>query len=82
MCTTADIVVRQIDLASPEIGDLLVFNDIGAYSITEGIYLFLSHPLPAVLLQKGNNVTLLRKAHETYIINSSFFNGDLYGRTS
>ncbi|MBO4857144.1 MAG: alanine racemase [Treponema sp.] len=70
LCTTADIVVRQIDLASPEIGDLLVFNDIGAYSITEGIYLFLSHPLPAVLLQKGNNVTLLRKAEETYIINS------------
>lgn len=70
LCTTADIVIRKLKLESPENGDLLVFNDIGAYSITEGIYLFLSHPLPSVLLFDGNNYSVLRKSQETYILNS------------
>ena len=70
LCTTADIVLRQLPLSSPEIGDLLVFNDIGAYSITEGIYLFLSHPLPVVLVNDNDKISMLRKAVETYIINA------------
>ncbi len=70
LCTTADIVLRKLKLESPENGDLLVFNDIGAYSITEGIYLFLSHPLPSVLLFDGNNYSVLRKSQETYTLNS------------
>lgn len=70
LCTSADIVVRQIPLKSPVIGDFLVFNDIGAYSITEGLYLFLSHPLPVILCRDADGVRLLRKMVETYIINS------------
>lgn len=70
LCTTADIVLRQFPLASPSIGDLLIFKDIGAYSITEGIYLFLSHPLPAVLCKDGENITILRNLEETYKLNS------------
>jgi diaminopimelate decarboxylase len=70
LCTTADIVLRKLSLNSPGIGDFLVFNGIGAYSITEGIYLFLSHPLPSVLLFNGNNFSVLRKNQETYILNS------------
>ena len=70
LCTTADIVLRQLPLVSPAIGDLLVFKDIGAYSITEGIYLFLSHPLPAVVCNDGGKISLLRKSEETYILNS------------
>ena len=70
LCTTADIVLRQLLLTSPAVGDVLVFNDIGAYSITEGIYLFLSHPLPAVLCSDGGKIRVLRKATETYILNS------------
>lgn len=69
LCTTADIVIRQLPLSNPTIGDLLVFNDIGAYSITEGIYLFLSHPLPTVLCNDNGNVTVLRKPEETYMLN-------------
>ena len=52
------------------IGDFLVFNGIGAYSITEGIYLFLSHPLPTVLLFNGTSYCILRKQKETYILNA------------
>jgi len=69
LCTTADIVLRKLPLQSPAIGDLLVFGDIGAYSITEGIYLFLSHPLPAVLCDDGEKITVLRKSEETYKLN-------------
>lgn len=70
LCTTADIVLRKIKLESPENGDLLIFNEIGAYSVTEGIYLFLSHPLPTVLLYNGKNYSVLRKTQETYTLNS------------
>ncbi|MCR5724501.1 MAG: alanine racemase [Treponema sp.] len=69
LCTTADIVLRKLPLASPAIGDLLVFVDIGAYSITEGIYLFLSHPLPAVLCTDGETIQQLRQAEETFVLN-------------
>ncbi len=70
LCTTADIVLRKLSLSSPSIGDMLIFKDIGAYSITEGIYLFLSHPLPAVLLKDKNSHELLRSNTETYTLNS------------
>ena len=70
LCTTADIVLRKLTLTSPRIGDLLVFSDIGAYSVTEGIYLFLSHPLPAVVMFDGKKYSILRKPQETYIMNA------------
>ena len=70
LCTTADIVLRKLPLSAPTIGDALIFGNIGAYSITEGIYLFLSHPLPAVLSADGKNIRVLRKVEETYILNS------------
>ncbi len=70
LCTTADIVLRKLPLNSPAINDLLVFKDIGAYSITEGIYLFLSHPLPTVLCYDGNIISILRKVEETYKLNA------------
>ena len=52
LCTTGDVPVRQTTLNSPEIGDLLAFKNIGAYSVTEGLYLFLSRMMPAVVLLK------------------------------
>lgn len=70
LCTTADIVLRKLPLASPSVGDLLVFNDIGAYSVTEGIYLFLSHALPAVVMHENGTFTPLRRHEETYKLNS------------
>ena len=70
LCTTADIVLRKLSLPNPAINDVLIFQDIGAYSITEGIYLFLSHPLPAVLLNDNGTISVLRNRIETYILNS------------
>lgn len=70
LCTTADIVLRKLPLSNPSAGDLLIFNDIGAYSVTEGIYLFLSHSLPAVVMHENGTFTPLRRHEETYKLNS------------
>lgn len=70
LCTTADIIIRKLPLISPKIGDLLCFSDTGAYSVTEGIYLFLSHPLPVILKCEGGKIIPLRNKMESYKINS------------
>ncbi len=69
LCTTADVLLRALPLKSPKINDVLVFGDIGAYSITEGIYLFLSHPLPKVFIKQNNKIEQVRAQIETYKLN-------------
>ena len=69
LCTTADVVLRELSLKEPLVGDKLIFNDIGAYSITEGIYLFLSHPLPSVYIKTKDDFSLVRLPLETSEIN-------------
>lgn len=50
LCTTSDVMVRKVEFEELEVGDVLVFKNIGAYSVTEGIYLFLSRTMPRILL--------------------------------
>ena len=69
LCTTADVVLRELSLSEASVGDNLIFHDIGAYSITEGIYLFLSHPLPSVYYCKDEKLQLVRNVIETSDIN-------------
>lgn len=71
LCTFADILARGISLPSPEIGDCLVFENIGAYSVTEGSYLFLSHALPEIYIKQQNGqIRKVRSAQESWLINS------------
>lgn len=71
LCTFADILARGILLPSPEIGDCLVFENIGAYSVTEGSYLFLSHALPEIYIkQQDGQIRKVRNAQESWLINS------------
>ena len=70
LCTTADVITKSLPLASPAIADFLVFKNIGAYSVTEGIYLFLSHALPCVVSYDKMEYKVLRQSFETYKINS------------
>ena len=70
LCTTADVVLRELSLSAAKTDDLLAFENIGAYSITEGIYLFLSHPLPEVYISENNKILKVRNMIETYEINS------------
>lgn len=70
LCTTADVIVRQTGFTNLQIGDVLVFSNIGAYSVTEGIHLFLSRTMPRVLLYQGEGkVQLARDFMETSRLN-------------
>lgn len=70
LCTVNDILVKQLPLCVPQIGDVIVFENTGAYCMTEGISLFLSRALPAVvLLRDGGEAELVRGTLETYKMN-------------
>lgn len=71
LCTTADILVRKVTLPALAVGDVLAFGRCGAYSVTEGIGLFLSRQLPRIVLhsERGGN-RLLRDFYGTDILNS------------
>lgn len=71
LCTTADVIVRQTSFTDLKLGDVLVFSNIGAYSVTEGIHLFLSRTMPRILLYHGkNDVQMARDFLETSSLNS------------
>ena len=73
LCTTADVIVRQVGFMNLQIGDVLVFSNIGAYSVTEGIHLFLSRTMPRVLIYHGeNDVQLARDFVETSSLNAIY----------
>ncbi len=69
LCSMNDIVAKQVLLPDIEIGDLICFENTGAYCMTEGISLFLSREIPAVYLKKADEYTLLRKSFETSALN-------------
>lgn len=62
LCTSGDMLVKNLPLPDPAMGDLLVFDRIGAYSVTEGIYLFLSRRLPRILTYtESDGLCLVRR---------------------
>lgn len=72
LCTVADVLVRKVPLKGLALGDLLVFCNIGAYSVTEGSYLFLSRKMPRILLfsqEKGAH--LVRDFFNTDVLNTN-----------
>lgn len=50
LCTTNDVITRQVALPKLSEEDGLIFARCGAYSVTEGMALFLSRELPQVYL--------------------------------
>lgn len=50
LCTANDVLCRKLRLRDIKVGDILAFERAGAYSVTEGMALFLSHDLPKVVL--------------------------------
>ena len=72
LCTVGDVIVKNLELKDAKIGDMIAFYNIGAYSVTEGIYLFLSRQMPAIVMySKKNGYRVIRKPIETFLINSS-----------
>ena len=58
-------------MEEPLPGDLLVFENIGAYSVTEGIYLFLSRKMPRIVLYNDiSDICLARDFVDTSCMNT------------
>ncbi|MEE0546777.1 MAG: decarboxylase [Peptococcaceae bacterium] len=71
LCTTNDILVQKYEYTLFN-NDVLVFKIAGAYTMTEGMSLFLSHALPKILLySKENGWKLIRNNIETWTLNMS-----------
>ena len=69
LCTTADVIVRSVELADLQMGDMLCFENVGAYSMTESLALFLSRDLPKILLYNNNGFSIVRDVVNSYKIN-------------
>ena len=70
LCTVNDILVKQFPVSNLKIGDIFVFENTGAYCMTEGISLFLSRQLPKVIkILPSGNIKTVREHIETYKIN-------------
>lgn len=71
LCTINDLIVKQLSVGPLKVGDIFLFEKTGAYSMTEGISLFLSRDLPQVVFLKQGTLTLIRGAIPTYSFNMS-----------
>ncbi len=71
LCTAGDTLVAQVALNDLQVGDCVVFPNAGAYSMTEGMSLFLSRDLPRIYLKSASGtVTLVRDRMETSAVNT------------
>ena len=70
LCTVNDIIVKSIQTGKLRIGDVFAFKNVGAYSATEGISLFLSRDLPKVVLyNREKSAIMVRDFTKTSMIN-------------
>ncbi len=71
LCTINDFLVKRTHLPDLQIGDVLAFENAGAYCMTEGISLFLSRDLPEIVLVKEDGSYLsVRNQIATDILNT------------
>jgi diaminopimelate decarboxylase len=61
LCTSLDVLHPAARLPLPERGDLLAFENAGAYGYTESMPLFLSHEWPAEVGVRKGRLALLRR---------------------
>ena len=71
LCTTADVLTKNVELSNLSIGDILVFHRTGAYSVMEGMAVFLSREMPEVYVHsKASGLTRIRRMLYTDIFNT------------
>jgi len=61
LCTPLDVLARQVDLPSVEVGDMVGVFQSGAYARTASPLGFLSHLSPAEVLVENGQVRLIRR---------------------
>ena len=76
LCTINDVLVKNLQVPTLDINDVFIFKNVGAYSVTEGISLFLSRDLPKVLLISNNEEILVRDSLNTYKLNCPMYKGE------
>jgi diaminopimelate decarboxylase len=70
LCTTMDVLARGAYLPGLSEGDILIFHETGAYSVSEGMAAFLSRDLPSVWLWYADGrLVKARERTETYLWN-------------
>lgn len=77
LCTINDLIVKQLPVSNLKIGDIFVFKNTGAYSMTEGISLFLSRDLPKVVFVQGGEMKIVRENINTYKFNMPNEGGEI-----
>jgi len=74
LCTVNDVLMRKYPITNPDVGDVFVFYNTGAYSVTETGYLFLSREMPLILAVnndgKEEKINILRDRIKTDVLNS------------
>ena len=71
LCSMNDILVKLAPLPEMAIGDALVFENAGAYCMTEGMSLFLSRDLPAIyIIGEDGELYCARASFETCSLNT------------
>lgn len=79
LCTINDILVKQIPINNLQIGDVIIFENTGAYCATEGISLFLSRDLPQVILiDEDYKSFVVRDSVKTYFLNKPIYGREKY----
>lgn len=61
LCTTADVLAKNVPLHNLEIGDILVFKRTGAYSAMEGMSIFLSRDMPVIATYSQAQGLIIRR---------------------
>lgn len=70
LCTENDVLVTNLHIQGLKYGDILIFHRAGAYAMTEGMALFLSHSLPkAATYSKQKGWRLIRAEQPTFLWN-------------
>ena len=73
LCTTADVLSRNVEFTGLSIGDILVFHRTGAYSVMEGMAVFLSREMPEVYVySRSSGLTKIRRMLYADIFNTPF----------
>lgn len=71
LCTVNDVLLKDAVLPELQRGDYFIFENCGAYSVTEGMSLFLSRDLPQVVFySREKGWEPVRGFYPTYDINS------------
>lgn len=61
LCTPLDSMARSLPMAQAEVGDLVAFNNCGAYAYSASPLMFLSHKTPIELIYRHGEITVGRR---------------------